>query len=121
MKKRKTEIVFDSEARRKYLIGFHKRKVERQKKAEKIIKQKERNEKLKMRKEIREKKNMEIQNCIKSNPLIAQAEFLNLGEITQGLFENLDIKNEDKKHNIHISQNKYDQNYTTVTIIENLN
>ncbi|KAG4305306.1 hypothetical protein PORY_001476 [Pneumocystis oryctolagi] len=106
--KKKVEIVFDAEARKEYLTGFHKRKVKRRRKAN-FMKQ-ERNEKLKMK----AKKDIGVQNCIRSNLLIQD-----INNIIHGPFENFDV-DECKKHNVHISQNKYDQNDTTVTIIEGL-
>ncbi|KAG5520068.1 hypothetical protein PMAC_001144 [Pneumocystis sp. 'macacae'] len=112
-KKRKIEIVFDSESRREYLTGFHKRKVEKQKKAEKFFKQRVKNERLKIKKENKEKRNTAIRNFIESN-LLRQ-------DVVQDFSKNFGIKDEFKKHNVRILKNKYDdQNYTTVTIIEDL-
>jgi len=52
-KDRPEEVTFDFDKREEYLTGFHKRKVERQKQAETIAKQKEREERIQHRKEVR--------------------------------------------------------------------
>ncbi|KAJ2721020.1 hypothetical protein GGI07_004259 [Coemansia sp. Benny D115] len=54
------EVSFDPKARRTFLTGFHKRKVERREKAIEQAKQKDREELLKIRKETREQQQQEI-------------------------------------------------------------
>lgn len=116
-KKRKVEIVFDSNARREYLIGFHKRKSERRKKAQEFMKKHEKKYRLRIRKDVRGKRNIEIQKYIKSSSLISQDNFLNLGNIYQQYsFENSGIGNKNNQKAC-IWLNKYDdQSHTTVTI-----
>ncbi|KAJ1666156.1 hypothetical protein EV178_002552 [Coemansia sp. RSA 1646] len=48
------EVQFDPEARRTFLTGFHKRKVERQEQARALARQREREERLEMRRENRQ-------------------------------------------------------------------
>ncbi|EMR11496.1 hypothetical protein PNEG_00509 [Pneumocystis murina B123] len=111
-KKRKIEIIFDVQARWEYLTGFHKRKLERKKKVEEFMKKQEKNKRLRINKNVKEKKNIGIQKYIKSASLITQ----------ENAIQNLqDFNVRDENKNINIWQNKYDdQNYTTVTITEDL-
>ncbi|KTW30631.1 hypothetical protein T552_00347 [Pneumocystis carinii B80] len=119
-KKRKIEIIFNVQARREYLTGFHKRKLERQKKVEEFMKKQEKDKRLRISKNVKEKINIEIQKYIKSTSLITQGDFLNSENSIQNS-QDFDVCDESKK-NINIWQNKYDdQNYTTVTITEDLN
>ncbi|KAG2732621.1 hypothetical protein G9P44_005038 [Scheffersomyces stipitis] len=62
-KHRVEEVVFDKDSRVEYLTGFHKRKVQRQKKAQEYIKEQERLSRIEERKQIRaeRKKDMEKQ------------------------------------------------------------
>ncbi|KAG7195334.1 pre-60S ribosomal particles component [Scheffersomyces spartinae] len=62
-KHRVEEVVFDKDSRKEYLTGFHKRKVQRQKKAAEYHKEQERLARIEQRKEIREerKKDFELQ------------------------------------------------------------
>ncbi|QSL64079.1 hypothetical protein MERGE_000234 [Pneumocystis wakefieldiae] len=110
-KKRKIEIVFDVQARWEYLTGFHKRKLERQKKVEEFKKKKEKNKRLRIRKNVKEKKNIEIQKYIKSISITQENTVQN--------FQEFSVLDESKNNNTR--QNRYDdQNYTTVTITEDL-
>lgn len=55
------EVVFDKDSRHDYLTGFHKRKVERQKKAKKFHEEKDRLARIEDRKQVREEKKREFE------------------------------------------------------------
>ncbi|ODV96789.1 hypothetical protein PACTADRAFT_48603 [Pachysolen tannophilus NRRL Y-2460] len=55
-KHRVDEVVFDKESREEYLTGFHKRKIQRQKKAQEFNKERERLAKIEERKKIRDER-----------------------------------------------------------------
>ncbi|ODV64659.1 hypothetical protein HYPBUDRAFT_154279 [Hyphopichia burtonii NRRL Y-1933] len=59
------EVVFDKESRQEYLTGFHKRKLQRQKKAQEYIKEQERLAKVQERKEIRDERKKDLENQLK--------------------------------------------------------
>lgn len=50
---RKVVVKFDPDARREYLLGFRKRKMERRKRAEEILKERQRQERLQARADVR--------------------------------------------------------------------
>ncbi|PVH77977.1 hypothetical protein DL98DRAFT_258541 [Cadophora sp. DSE1049] len=54
------EISFDNDARADYLTGFHKRKVQRAKRAQEEAAKKEREERVEMRKQLREERKQEL-------------------------------------------------------------
>lgn len=54
------EVVFDKDSRHEFLTGFHKRKVERQKKAKKFHEEQDRLARIEERKQIREEKQKEF-------------------------------------------------------------
>lgn len=55
------EVVFDRDSRQDYLTGFHKRKVQRQKKAQEYIKEQDRLAKIADRKRMRDERKQELQ------------------------------------------------------------
>lgn len=55
------EVVFDKGSREEYLTGFHKRKVQRQKKAQETIKEQERLARIEERKQIREERQKDME------------------------------------------------------------
>lgn len=55
------EVVFDKESRHEYLTGFHKRKVERQKKAQKFHEEQDRLAKVEERKQLREERQRDFE------------------------------------------------------------
>lgn len=55
------EVVFDKDSRHEYLTGFHKRKLQRQKKAQEYNKEQERLARIEERKKIREEKKKDIE------------------------------------------------------------
>ncbi|EGV60442.1 hypothetical protein PSN45_001798 [Yamadazyma tenuis] len=55
------EVVFDKDSRQDYLTGFHKRKVQRQKKAQVYIKEQERLARIEERKRIRDERKQDLQ------------------------------------------------------------
>lgn len=59
------EVVFDKESRQDYLTGFHKRKVQRQKKAQEFNKEQERLMKIEERKKIRDERKQDLDNQLK--------------------------------------------------------
>lgn len=61
-KHRVEEVVFDPALRAEYLTGFHKRKVERQKKAKEYNVEQERLARLEERKRIREERKQDVEN-----------------------------------------------------------
>lgn len=54
------EVVFDKDSRKDYLTGFHKRKLQRQKKAQEYIKEQDRLAKIEERKRLRDERKREI-------------------------------------------------------------
>lgn len=60
LKHRVEEVVFDKDARKEYLTGFHKRKVQRQKKAQEYNVEQERLARIEERRKIREEKKEDI-------------------------------------------------------------
>lgn len=80
------EVIFDKSSREEYLTGFHKRKLQRQKKAQESIKEQERLARIEERKQIRDerKKNMETRlNELQENAKIIAGGF-DLDEDTNG-------------------------------------
>ncbi|KAG9241441.1 putative ribosomal RNA-processing protein 17 [Calycina marina] len=81
-KKRKTEhkiaeINFDFDARAEYLTGFHKRKLERAKKAQVEAAKKAKEEKIVIRKQLREERKVELEEHVSAvNALLAEADKL---------------------------------------------
>ncbi|KAI1853481.1 hypothetical protein JX266_001465 [Neoarthrinium moseri] len=78
-RKRKTthaieEINFDQDARQDYLTGFHKRKLQRTKKAQEEAAKRERQEKLDTRKQLREGRKREVEDHVDHvNKLLREA------------------------------------------------
>ncbi|KAK3378556.1 nucleolar protein 12-domain-containing protein [Podospora didyma] len=58
------EITFDKDARAEYLTGFHKRKVERQKEAKRLIEEELRKAKIETRKQIREERKQAVEEHV---------------------------------------------------------
>lgn len=56
------EVTFDKEKRHEYLTGFHKRKLQRQKKAQEYNKEQERLAKIAERKELRDERKRDLEN-----------------------------------------------------------
>lgn len=61
LKNRVNEVVFDKEKRKDYLTGFHKRKLERKKKAHEFIQEQEKKARLEERAQIREERKLQVQ------------------------------------------------------------
>lgn len=59
------EVVFDKDSRKEYLTGFHKRKLQRQKKAQEYIKEQERLAKVEERRQLREERKKDLENQMK--------------------------------------------------------
>lgn len=60
-KSRVDEVVFDKEKRKDYLTGFHKRKLERKKKAHEFLEEQARKDRLEERARIREERKLQVQ------------------------------------------------------------
>lgn len=61
LKHRVQEVVFDKDKRKDYLTGFHKRKLERKKKAQEYIEEEAKKQRLEERARIREERKLEVQ------------------------------------------------------------
>lgn len=61
-----TEVVFDKDSRLEYLTGFHKRKLERQKKAQEFAKEQERLARVEERRKQREQRRSEMEQQLES-------------------------------------------------------
>lgn len=59
------EVVFDKDSRKEYLTGFHKRKLQRQKKAQEYIKEQERLARVEERRQLREERKKDLENQMK--------------------------------------------------------
>ncbi|KAI5951400.1 hypothetical protein KGF54_004474 [Candida jiufengensis] len=59
------EVVFDKESRQEYLTGFHKRKLQRQKKAQEYNKEQERLAKIEERKQMRDERKQNLESQLK--------------------------------------------------------
>ncbi|KAK6460630.1 nucleolar protein 12-domain-containing protein [Scheffersomyces coipomensis] len=59
------EVVFDKDSREEYLTGFHKRKLQRQKKAQEYIKEQERIARVDERKKMRDERKKDLENQLK--------------------------------------------------------
>ncbi|CAH6721153.1 ribosomal RNA-processing protein 17 [[Candida] jaroonii] len=59
------EVVFDKDSRQEYLTGFHKRKVQRQKKAQEYIKEQDRIARVEERKRLREERKKDLETQLK--------------------------------------------------------
>ncbi|KAF5208702.1 putative ribosomal RNA-processing protein [Clavispora lusitaniae] len=70
------EVVFDKESRQEYLTGFHKRKLERKKKAQQYYKEQERLAKIAERKETREEQQRTFEEQLKQ---LKEAKDLSIG------------------------------------------
>lgn len=60
-KSRVSEVVFDKEKRKDYLTGFHKRKLERKKKAQDYLEEQAKKDRLEERARIREERKLQVQ------------------------------------------------------------
>lgn len=77
-KHRVDEVVFDKESRKEYLTGFHKRKLERQKKAQVYNKEQDRLARIKERKEIRDERKLDMEKQLqKFNETVAKITNIN--------------------------------------------
>ncbi|KAM9897940.1 hypothetical protein OXX69_010074 [Metschnikowia pulcherrima] len=72
------EVVFDKNSRHDFLTGFHKRKVERQKKAKKFHEEQDRLARIEERKQIREQKQKEFESKLEE---LNEAKNLDVAEI----------------------------------------
>lgn len=72
------EVVFDKDSRQDYLTGFHKRKVERQKKAQKFHEEQNRKFKIEERKQLREEKQREFETQLEQ---LKEARKLDIGAL----------------------------------------
>ncbi|KAG0674637.1 pre-60S ribosomal particles component [Pichia californica] len=61
LKHRVSEVVFDKEKRQDYLTGFHKRKLERKKKAQDYLEEQAKKDRLEERAKIREERKLQVQ------------------------------------------------------------
>lgn len=61
LKHRVQEVVFDADKRKDYLTGFHKRKLERKKKAQEYLEEEAKKQRLEERARIREERKLEVQ------------------------------------------------------------
>lgn len=61
LKNRVQEVVFDKDKRKDYLTGFHKRKLERKKKAQEYLEEEAKKQRLEERARIREERKLEVQ------------------------------------------------------------
>lgn len=66
------EVVFDKESRHEYLTGFHKRKLQRQKKAQEFHKEQERLAKIEERKQLKQERERDLQNQLQQFKKTAQ-------------------------------------------------
>lgn len=64
LKHRVNEVIFDKEKRKDYLTGFHKRKVERKRKAQEYLEEQARKDRLEERARIREERKLQVQKKI---------------------------------------------------------
>lgn len=64
LKHRVNEVIFDKEKRKDYLTGFHKRKVERKKKAQEYLEEQAKKDRLEERARIREERKLQVQKKI---------------------------------------------------------
>ncbi|CAK7896421.1 ribosomal RNA-processing protein 17 [[Candida] anglica] len=64
-KHRVDEVVFDKDARVEYLTGFHKRKIERQKKAQVYLKEQDRLARIEERKKLKEERKNDLEKQLK--------------------------------------------------------
>ncbi|CAD1808741.1 Nucleolar protein 12 (25kDa) family protein [Candida parapsilosis] len=59
------EVTFDKESREEYLTGFHKRKLQRKKKAQEYIKEQERLARIEERKQLRDERKRDLENQLR--------------------------------------------------------
>lgn len=95
------EVVFNKDSRHEYLTGFHKRKVERQKKAKAFYEQQERQAKIDERKRIREERQKEFEDKVKELDTVKS---LRLGGIDKGDEDEEDGDNVEEAENNEGSQ-----------------
>lgn len=80
-KHRVEEVVFDKESRKEYLTGFHKRKLERKKKAQVYNKEQDRLNRIKERKEIRDERKQDMEKQLqKFNETVSKITNINDSE-----------------------------------------
>lgn len=94
-KHRVDEVVFDKESRKEYLTGFHKRKLERQKKAQVYNKEQDRLARIKERKEIRDERKLDMEKQLqKFNETVAKITNINDDSSDDEEWSGFDKKNE---------------------------
>ncbi|KAI5969922.1 hypothetical protein CANMA_000962 [Candida margitis] len=59
------EVTFDKESREEYLTGFHKRKLQRKKKAQEYIKEQDRLARIQERKQLRDERKRDLENQVR--------------------------------------------------------
>ncbi|EEB09555.1 rRNA processing protein Rrp17 [Schizosaccharomyces japonicus yFS275] len=107
------EIVFDKEKRKEFLTGFHKRKLERKKRAQEQLKKQEREQKIALRKAMRDERKQKLQEKM---------------ELTQSLYSemNNDIGSDDGEEKTQTEKLNEEREYendekrVTVTIQEGI-
>lgn len=86
------EVIFNKDSRQEYLTGFHKRKVERQKKAKSFYEQQERLAKIEERKKVREERQKEFEDKMKELDTVKN---LRLGISSNSIAEDIATCDED--------------------------
>ncbi|CAG8598876.1 4939_t:CDS:2 [Diversispora eburnea] len=115
---RPTEIVFDEDARREFLTGFHKRKLERKEKAKEAAIQKEKKARAESKKAIKDARKKEIEERLTAIQT-AINKVHGIKEENDQESENKDDNNKDDNNNTEsLKQYITPQTLTTVTVVE---
>jgi len=101
------EVVFDKDSRKEYLTGFHKRKLQRQKKAQEYNKEQERLARIKERKELRDERKKDMENQLKQfNETVAKITDLNDSDSEDEEWSGFGSKSTKKKSKLNESENE---------------
>lgn len=90
LKNRVQEVVFDKDKRKDYLTGFHKRKLERKKKAQEYLEEEAKKHRLEERASIREERKLEVQR-----KLVEMKEAMSLNPFLDNITDTEDEEEED--------------------------
>ncbi|CAG8442365.1 17157_t:CDS:2 [Acaulospora morrowiae] len=115
-KERPTEVIFDETARREFLTGFHKRKLERKEKAREAAILREKKARAETRKAAKEAKKKEIEEKLKAFQSLI--DHTNISENDYDSVDEVDDDSDNDSSRQKLSEYKAPQTLTTVTIIE---
>ncbi|KAI9322687.1 nucleolar protein 12-domain-containing protein [Dichotomocladium elegans] len=125
-KKRKSKaqrverIDFDPDSRKEFLTGFHKRKVERKKKAKEKYEERLRQEKIKERASLRAQRKWQVQQKMDEMDAMMKGQLSDDEEKAETVFTKDEEESTKAKEEPIVKEFKSEATLTTVTVIEDM-